>query len=460
MEKQTMKSTNISRRRFMQVSSGGLGMLAALGHAGFAQAAPTDYKALVCLFLSGGNDGHNLVVPMDSNQYNAYRAARGGLALNQNQLLPISDASQGAFGFHFSMPEVQSLYTQGHLAILANVGMLVKPTSYANQSQPGFPLPSNLRSHSDQIAQMQTAYPNSGSSTGWGGRTMDLMQSTYGYNAGSSFPSSISMNSPALFCTGAVVQGTSLLPGNALDQSFLSLYPPAAAQARLAGLTQLVSTKSGNSIVDAANRSMSTALTLNPILKSAAGAVTFQKPFPSTSLGSQLKEIAHYISLNSQLGIGRQVFFCSLGGFDTHSGQSYTQQTNFQQMSQALDAFYAATAQLGLDRQVTTFTMSDFGRTLQPSGSGSDHGWGNHHLVMGGAVQGGRMYGRFPQMTNYGSFNSTADDFADARGVMLPGTSLVQYAATLANWFGASDGNLDPVFPTLQNFPARNLSFV
>lgn len=443
----------------MQLSSGGLGMLAALGQAKLAVAAPTDYKALVCLFMLGGNDGHNMVVPMASAQYNAYRTARGGLALNQNQLLGFNDAAQGAFGFHYSMPEIQALYTQGRASVLSNVGMLVQPTTYANQSTPGW-LPSNLRSHSDQVTQMQTAYPNSGSSTGWGGRALDLMETTYGYNAGSNFPASISMNSPALFCTGATVQGTSLIPGNHLDQDFLGIYPPTAAAARLAALNQIVTTNSGNSIVDYANRSMRTALSLNPILKGAAGSVAFQKAFPGTSLGNQLKEIARYISLNAQLGVGRQVFFCSLGAFDTHGGQSYQQQVNLQEVSQALDAFYWATNQLGLDQKVTAFTMSDFGRTLQPSGSGTDHGWGNHHLIVGGAVQGGRMFGRFPLMTNYANFNSTADDFSDARGVMLPSTSLSQYAATLSQWFGASNNNLDAMFPTLQNFANRNLGFV
>ena len=166
------------------------------------------------------------------------------------------------------------------------------------------------------------------------------------------------------------------------------------------------------------------------------------------------------ISLNATLNVGRQVFFCSLGMFDTHGGQSWQQQDNLQQVSQALNAFYAATVQLGLAQQVTTFTLSDFGRTLQPSGSGTDHGWGNHHLIMGGAVHGGRFYGRFPLMTNYFNFNSTVDDFADNRGVMLPNSSLAQYGATLAQWFGAADSDLNGIFPTLANFPVRNLGFV
>ncbi len=434
-------------------------MLAGLGQLSKVQAA-SDYKALVCCFLLGGNDGHNMVVPLAGPQYSAYSQARPSLALGMNQLLGVNDAVQGPFGFHFSMPEMKALYNQGKLAVLSNVGMLVQPTTYANQNNPSFPLPANLRSHQDQVIQMQTGYPNSSGSSGWGGRCVDLMQSAYNYNAGSQFPASISMNSPALFCAGAQVPGTSLQPGNYMSQNAAGLWPASAGQARLNAEMQIVSTPSGNLIMDYANRSLAAAMNLSPILAAAAGSTTFVKPFPSTSLGNQLKEIAHVISLNAQIGIGRQIFFCSLGAFDTHGGQSWQQQDNLQQVSQALDAFYAATIQLGVDQQVTTFTLSDFGRTLQPSGSGSDHGWGNHHLILGGAVQGGRFYGRFPLMTNYANFNSTADDFADPRGVMLPGLSLAQYGATLAQWYGAADNQLDGLFPTLPNFPVRNLGFI
>jgi len=240
----------------------------------------------------------------------------------------------------------------------------------------------------------------------------------------------------------------------------MSLYPASAAQARAAAQAQLVSATSGNAMVDAANKVMADALALTPLLKAAAGAMAFQKPFPATAIGSQLQEIARMISLNAQLNVGRQVFFCSLGGFDTHSGESYQQWSLLQQVSQALDAFYAATVQLGVANQVTAFTLSDFGRTLQPSGSGTDHGWGSHHLILGGAVKGGNLYGQFPLMTNYANFNASNDDYADARGVMLPGVSLAQYGATLAKWFGAADADLNGLFPTLPNFPTRDVGFM
>jgi uncharacterized protein (DUF1501 family) len=452
-----------SRRRFLELS-GGLGLLAGLGRMSFAPsaAAAGDYKALVCLFMFGGNDGHNTVVPMEPTQYAAYVQQRGNLRLQQNQLLPISDATQGQFGFHYSMVDMQQLYNQGHMAVLANVGTLYQPTSYAQYLQPGFALPSQLRSHSDQVVQMQTGQPDTSLATGWGGRCVDTMQSApYNYNAATNFPTSISMNSPALFCTGNQVAGTSSQPGNFLGQNAMGFWQQSAATARKNAQNTVITTPSGNAMIDAANKSLATAAALNPILAGAANTVNFNKAFPSTSIGNQLKEIARLISLNSQLGIGRQVFFCSLGAFDTHSGQGYQQQENLDNVSQALGAFYAATQQLGVDQQVTTFTLSDFGRTLQPSGSGSDHGWGNHHFIMGGAVQGGKMYGRYPLMTNLANFNSTADDYADNRGVMLPSTGLAQYGATLAKWFGVQDDlELKGMFPTLQAFPSLNLGFI
>jgi uncharacterized protein (DUF1501 family) len=303
---------------------------------------------------------------------------------------------------------------------------------------------------------MQTGFPNAMGSTGWGGRTVDLMQPS---NTGTTFPVSISMNGTALFCVGAVAASASLQPGNYLDQNAMGIWPASAAQARATAQQQIIS-QSGNSMVQAANKVMSDALQLNPILKSAASNPAFTTVFPQTTIGNQLKEVARFISLRSQLGAGRQVFFCSLGGFDTHGGQSYQQWDLLRQVSQAAAAFYNATVEIGATNQVTAFTLSDFGRTLQPSGSGSDHGWGNHHLVIGGAVNGGRIYGKFPLMTNYANFNSSNDDYADNRGVMLPGISLCQYGSTLAKWFGATGAQLDGLFPTISNFASRDVGFL
>ena len=446
----------ISRRRFLQLSAS-FGLLAGLGKLDLARAAAQDYKALVCLFMLGGNDGHNLLVSRDSTQYAAYQNARGSLALPSGQLVDILDPTLGAMGLHYGLQDLQPLFTQGKLAILANVGVLVQPTRYNNLSNSNFPLPINLRSHSDQVGLMQTGIPNAVGSSGWGGRTLDQLTS---YNSGSSFPVSIAMNSPAIFCIGGVTQGVSLQPGNYLDQSGLNAWPAAAAQAKALAQQQIISADSGNYIVNAANRVMTSATSLNPLLRAASTGVQFSSDFGSSQIGTQLKEIARIISLNSQLNVGRQVFFCSLGGFDTHSGQSWQQWNLLQQVGKALAGFHSTMTSWGCANQVTTFTLSDFGRTLQPSGTGSDHGWGSHHLVLGGAVNGGKIYGRFPLMTNYKNFNTFADDYADTRGTMLPSTALVQYGATLAKWFGASDAQLNSIFPALANFTTRDLGFM
>lgn len=447
----------ISRRKFLQLGAS-LGLVAGFNKLNMLQAAPVqDYKALVCVFLFGGNDGHNLIVPLTSTQYGAYQSARGALALPPAQLLGITDPTLGAFGLHYALPELQALFNRGKLAILANVGVLVQPTAYSDLSNPSFPLPTNLRSHADQVVLMQTGYSNASGSSGWGGRTLDQLQA---YNTSTSFPIAIAMNSPAIYCVGAVTQGVSLQPGNDLDQNAFGIYPPVAAQARATAQQQIVTAGSGNTVINAANKVMSSAIALNPLLKSAAGSTIFPQAFPATPIGDQLKEIARLISLNAQLSVGRQVFFCSLGGFDTHGGQAYQQWDLLQQVSKAFDAFSAAMSVWGIDQQVTAFTLSDFGRTLQPSGTGSDHGWGNHHLILGGAVIGGKIYGRFPVMTNYSNFNASTDDYADSRGTMLPSTSLVQYGATLAKWFGTTDTQLNSIFPQLANFAIRDLGFM
>lgn len=446
-----------SRRHFLQMLGAGFGMLAGLGRLETpAAGAQQDYKALVCVFLFGGNDGHNVVVPLNAAQYSAYQAARGGLALPTNQLLPINDATQGAFGLHYGLPELQQIYQAGRLAVLANVGMLVRPTSYAEYIA-ALQLPTNLRSHSDQVLQMQTGIPNSGGSTGWGGRTVDLVAAS---NANTSFPVSISIGGPSLYCTGNTTAAAGLQPGNDLSQGAMNFWPASAAAMRDSAQARILAAESGNALVDAANRALIDARLLNPLLKAAAGAPAFSTQFPSTSLGNQMKEIARLISLRTQLNAGRQVFFCSMGGFDTHSNQSWTHWDLLQQVSKAVAAFYQATVEMGVADRVTTFTLSDFGRTLQPSGSGTDHGWGSHHLILGGAVRGGRIFGRFPRMTNYSNFNATAEDYVDARGGLLPQVSLAQYGATLARWFGAADAQLNSLFPQLANFSVRDLGFM
>ncbi len=447
----SLRQHRISRRQLL----GGLGGAALLSRLGrinaLAQGAPPDYKALVCIFLTGGNDGHNTVVPLTQAAFNAYRSARGTLALpdNNGPMLTVEHPDGTPYGLNPGLAAIHPLWAQGHLAVLANTGMLVQPVSRPQFLAHAAPVPTNLFSHSDQIQQMQSGIPSPSGSSGWGARTVDAVHTL---NGTSSFPPSISVTGPSLYCAGQIVQSASLLPGFNLDPAGMSLWPQSAADARKTGLQQVLEFDSGLALVQAANRVRKDALSLNAMLS--GNSATLTTPFPGSNLGAQLLQVAKLIKLRSNTGIQRQVFFCSIGGFDTHGSQSWQHWNLLRQVAEAMAAFHNATLELGVPDRVTTFTLSDFGRTLQPSGSGSDHGWGNHHLILGGAVQGGRIHGTFPDLALGGP------DDSGSRGAMIPSSSIDQYGATLAKWFGVADHQLTSIFPNLGNFPTRDLGFL
>ncbi|WP_031499436.1 DUF1501 domain-containing protein [Bryobacter aggregatus] len=418
-----------------------------------ASAQSSDYKALVCIFLMGGNDGHNLLIPQSTAQFNAYKAARGSLALPDNsaKLLAITTPNGTPYALNDGLAAIHPIFAQGRLALVANVGNLVQPTSRQQFLQAAVKVPSNLFSHADQVVQMQTATPGGSGGTGWAGRTADAMNAL---NGGARFPASISMSGQQLFGTGNVIQSASLIPGYEMAPSGMNVWPATAAAARQAALQQILTMDSGLSIVQTANHVRQDAMTLSGMLSGLSTGTAFAKPFPSTSIGQQLLQVAQIMRLRGATGMKRQVFFCSLGGFDTHSAQGWQQWDLFKQLSAGMLALYQATQEMGIADGVTTFTESEFGRTLQPSGTGTDHGWGSHFLVLGGAVQGGDLYGAFPDLALGGP------DDSGNRGALLPSTSLDQYGATLARWFGVADTDLDAIFPNLKYFPVRNLNFL
>lgn len=441
----TTPPSAFSRRQFMRLA----GTLAAASGAALGQTA--DYKALVCVFMLGGCDGHNLLVPLGATAYNAYRAARGVLALPDGSatLLPVSTPEGSAYGLNSGLVAISPLWAQQRLAVVANVGTLMGPTTRAHVLASSVPLPSNLYSHVDQVAQQQAGNATGGG-TGWAGRTADQVRAR---NGSSRFPAAVSISGQTLFCTGSEVQSASLQPGFDLGASGMQTWPATAAAARRTGLTQMLSFDSGVSLVQAANKVRQDALDLNALLVG-GGAAALSTVFPGTSLGTQLRQVAQIIKLRAATGMSRQVFFTAIGGFDTHSAQAWAHWDLLRQVGEAMAAFQAASVELGVANQVTAFTQSDFGRTLQPSGSGSDHGWGNHHLVMGGGVKGGRVYGSFPFPALGG-----ADD-AGNRGALIPSSSLEQFGATLARWFGVSDAALPQVFPNLASFASSDLGFM
>jgi uncharacterized protein (DUF1501 family) len=406
--------------------------------------------------MFGGNDGNNTVIPIDNvgyGRYAAVRTAASGTNLAQGALLPISPVNVGMpFGLHPMLTDLQTLFNSGHLAILANVGTLLQPTSQSDYK--AGVRPQSLYSHADQQTQWQSAVSNTVSSTGWGGRLADKLTS---YNAGTSFPVITSLDGTVLFTTGnsavplaVPVSGTFALAGFANN---------AAGNARLAAVNALLAQTSPNAFVQGESgigrQALSLSSTVNPILTSTNSTVAPLFSSLTSSISKQFFQVAKLIEARAATGARRQIFFVQLGSFDTHTDQLNRQQALFRDLSPAMKAFHDATVALGVSSQVTTFTLSDFSRTFQPaSGGGTDHAWGNHHFIMGGAVNGGRMYGQYPQLALGGPSD------AENEGRWIPTSSVDQYGATLARWMGVSAGDIAAVFPNLYRFGASDLGFL
>jgi len=410
----------------------------------------TDYKALVCIFMFGGNDSNNMVVPTDS-RYAQYLQARSVLALPTSQLLPLQSNGQSIYGLHPNMPEMQGYFNnQKTLAILANVGTLVQPTTQATY-QNFQNLPENLYSHSDQQDQWQSAQLAGTPVSGWAGKIADAVGTL---NTGAQFPPILSISGNPIFCTGITSRPFTMNPGQ--PPGLRGFDSTAASEARYTATQQLLTFDSGLSMVQAANNVTGQAVKFATVLSQALQSATpLQTKFPTNYLAQQLQQVAQVIAVRSALGVQRQIFFCSYGGFDTHADQLPQQVELLNYVSQSVSAFYQATEELGVTNQVTTFTLSEFSRTLEPgSNGGSDHAWGSHQLILGGAVHGNAIYGTFPTLVLGGP------DDADQNGRWIPTTALDQYAATLAAWFGVSAANLPSIFPNLANFPTANLGFL
>jgi uncharacterized protein (DUF1501 family) len=414
-----------------------------------AQSSP-NYKALVCVFLFGGNDANNMIIPLDAARYSAYQAMRPNIALASNVLLPVAaGGGQVPYGLHPRLMNVQRLYNQQKAAMVFNVGTLVQPTTKANLN--GATLPRNLYSHSDQTSQWQTANPTVSGGSGWGGRMADLLA---GSNA-STFPMGVSVNGSAALLQGATARPLNLTPGTALGLSRFG--NSTAMNAREAGLQQLLTFDTGMQMIGAASGVMTSAVrgaqAINAALASGTPLTTV---FPQTGLGRQLQQVATVMRVRGALGMNKQIFFCGMGGFDNHSDQLPTHDNLMGQLDAALGAFYTSLeTDLQLANETTIFTESEFGRTGNPSSSnGSDHAWGSHHFVLGGSVRGGEAYGTFPTHALRGP------DDAGSRGLWIPSTGLDQYAATMGAWFGLGSGDLNTVFPNLRNFTNPNIGFM
>ncbi|HUR57770.1 MAG TPA: DUF1501 domain-containing protein [Opitutaceae bacterium] len=424
-----------------------------------AGALPSDYKALVCLFLNGGNDANNLIVPTGS-AYAAYAAARSNLALPQTGLLPISPKTSDGrtWGLHAAVPELQNLFASGRAALLANVGTLVYPTTKDQYTRGTVPLPPQLFSHSDQQVQWQHSVPDKPTSTGWGGRTADLLNA---FNENNEISMSISLAGKNTFQVGNVVSQYAVNTSGAATLAGSTSSATSVDGIRFRAQKDVFN-QAQPGLVDTAFAGVSSgAITSADLLNTVlAGAPVVATPFPNTTAGNQLKMAARLIAASPTLGLKRQVFFVQLGGWDTHAAQlenatptSGAHASLLAQTSQAINAFYNATVELGVASQVTLFTASDFGRTYRSNGDGSDHGWGNHQFIVGGAVKGTEFYGKMPTLTVSGP-----DDTSQGR--WIPTTSVDEYAATLATWFGVSATDLPVVLPNIGRFAKPNLGFL
>jgi uncharacterized protein (DUF1501 family) len=442
-----------NRRSFIQYAS-----LAAAGNAlglrpfgalnALAQSG-SGYKALVCVFLFGGNDANNTLIPFDTTGYGKYSTLRGDLALAQNTLLPLTGAPN--FALNPNLPDIQALFDNKNAAFVANVGTLIQPLTRA-QYLAGQARPTNLFSHPDQQLEWQNAAQTALTPTGWAGRIADLLGASY--NQGASIPMITSVAGDTLFCNGAATVPVSISPGNL---GTASCSEGSKCAARQTSAQALLTLDTGISLVQADDSITANAYAYAKTLADASQSITpLQTVFPANnSLAAQLKQIAQIIQIRAALGVQRQIFFASLGNFDTHSNQLALQNALLAQISPALAAFYNATVELNVASDVTAFTMSDFSRTFQPnSNSGSDHAWGAHHMVIGGAVKGGQIYGTYPTLALAGP------DDSGSNGRWVPSTASSQYAATLAEWFGVPAANLPTVLPSISNFSTTNLGFV
>lgn len=434
---------------------GGLGLLNAAVAAGTGTIFP-DYKALVCVFLHGGNDSFNTVVPRDATHHGIYAASRGALAVPQAGLIgldPLADGLPGdgaLYGLHPQMSALAGLFNAGQAAIVANVGTLVYPITQQQYLQGSVPVPPQLFSHEDQAIIWQTSRPDDGNASGWGGRIADLL---HGGNPNQTQSMLVSLEGQALFQRGDIVNQYVMSSFGVEEIGYLDAWGNDAGVTAFNALLQ--EGTQAHVFERSYARAMNSAIANYEAIGAALNAAgTVATAFPDSRLGRQLRMVARLIKARTQLNMRRQIFFVSLGGFDTHGSQAEVHPGLLTDLSESLKAFHDATVELALASQVTTFTASDFGRTVSINGDGTDHGWGGHHFVVGGAVRGKRFFGRMPSLAQ----NGNPDDAG--YGQLIPTLAVDQYAATLARWFGLSETGIDDILPNLGHFANRDLGFL
>lgn len=424
--------------------------LKAMSNMVYSNSMGDDYKALVCILLSGGNDSFNMLVPTSTNEYNEYARVRSNQALSQDSLLTINpNTSDGReYGIHPALPGLQGLFNNGNLAFVSNVGTLIEKTNKAAVINNSAKLPLGLLSHSDQQMHWQTAFPQDRTSTGWGGKMADILKSM---NSSEAVSMNISLGGNNIFQRGDTVieyainnDGGVAIQGWNNPDPFLSLMTE--------DVSDMVNREYEDLFKDAYSGVLKRSIDSNEVFNDAvAGVNDLMTSFSNTNLSQNLRMIAQTIAVRETLGAKRQIFFVDFGGFDNHDELLNNHNELMATLNDALSEFYAATQELGVSDCVTTFTISDFARTLSSNGNGTDHAWGGNALVMGGAVKGKDMYGEYPIL----SLNT---DLELGGGIMLPTTAADEYFAELALWFGISPNDLSLVLPNIGNFYDINSS--
>lgn len=471
MARRTPPPPQLSRRRFLRDSAcAGLGLAGALSTMGTlrlfnsalsAQTVPgDDFKALVCLFLYGGNDGNNVVVPYDPVGYNAYARDRGILGLARESLLPLTlppgDGRQ--FALHPALGRLRDLFHAGDLAVVANVGTLVAPITKAEYLNGGAAVPPYLFSHNDQQVQWQTSVPDSPRKVGWGGRLADHLRSL---NGTAQISMNISLDGNNFFQVGdEVFQYHVGRDGSEGLYQYGETWSPVREQYQ--AVDQMLGRSYGHLFEQEYVNVLGRAVANDALLRSVLASVPLYDSYFAGSttngelndIAAQLRMILRLITAQNTLGMRRQIFFCALGGFDTHDAQLALHGDLLGQLGNAMADFQGALNALGLAQNVTLFTASDFNRTYNSNGKGSDHAWGNHHFVLGGAVNGGQIYGEMPVLEIRGPADT------GSRGSWIPAISTDEYSATLARWFGVSNANLPEVLPNIGRFARPDLGFM
>ncbi len=414
----------------------------------------TDYKSLVCVFLFGGNDAFNMIVPYEQSSYNQYRTARSGMALSRESLLPLKGNQHG---FHAAMPDVQKLYNDDNLAVAANIGTLIEPTTRASYQNETARLPADLFSHSHQQEFWETGTTAKSSihPPGWGGRMMDMMISA---NSNPTEPALFSLAGNSVWQRGLEPLDFVLNPYSGVTRikAFENKSWPRYKSSRIGAWKKILQNNSASLLNQhMTNTYTSTEERIGKLIDEIAQAQEITTTFPENNqLAAQLKMAAKMISIRENLGMKRQIFFVAMGGFDTHGNQLTDHAERLQKVNDALSGFYKTTEELGVADSVTTFTASEFGRTLSINGDGTDHAWAGHNLVMGGAVKGGQIHGELPELALDGP-----DDAGDT-GRFVPKYGVDQYGATLAKWMGMTDSDMNEIFPNLSNFDTNDLGFM